>query len=85
VRKLLIGLVILVAFLAAVLLLLKSSKPKPGPIVFDMKYRGLSGAKDEVRYNSYWGFGGREKEVIITQETGPLAGKLEGKLEITIK
>jgi hypothetical protein len=23
-----------------------------------MKYRGLSGEKDELRYNSYWGFGG---------------------------
>lgn len=30
-----------------------------GAIVFDLTYRGLSGAKDELRYNSYWGFGSR--------------------------
>ena len=34
------------------------SEPPAGAIVFDMKYRGLSGGKDELRYNSYWGFGG---------------------------
>jgi hypothetical protein len=33
-------------------------EPPPGAIVFDLKYRGLSGEKDELRYNSYWGFGG---------------------------
>ncbi|MHC4557472.1 MAG: hypothetical protein ACYS80_09225 [Planctomycetota bacterium] len=32
-------------------------EPPPGAIVFDMKYRSLSGGKDELRYNSYWGFG----------------------------
>jgi len=32
-------------------------EPPPGAIVFDMKYRGLGGGKDEMRYNSYWGFG----------------------------
>ncbi len=37
-------------------------EPQPGAIVFDMKYRGLSGEKDELRYNSYWGFGGNEKD-----------------------
>ena len=37
-------------------------EPPPGAIVFDMKYRGLSGEPDELRYNSYWGFGGRENE-----------------------
>lgn len=31
-------------------------------IVFDMKYRGLSGAKDKLRYNSYYGFGGSGAE-----------------------
>lgn len=36
-------------------------EPSPGAIVFDMKYRGLSGGKDELRYNSYWGFGQREE------------------------
>ena len=34
-----------------------SPEPAPGAIVFDMKYRGLGGGKDELRYNSYWGFG----------------------------
>lgn len=33
-------------------------EPPPGAIVFDLKYRSLSGEKDELRYNSYWGFGG---------------------------
>lgn len=37
-------------------------EPPAGAIVFDMKYRGLSGAKDELRYNSFWGFGQRENE-----------------------
>jgi hypothetical protein len=32
-------------------------EPPPGAIVFDMKYRGLGGGKDEMRYNSYSGFG----------------------------
>jgi hypothetical protein len=32
-------------------------EPPPGAIVFDLKYRGLSGEKDELRYNSFWGFG----------------------------
>ncbi|MHC4791547.1 MAG: hypothetical protein ACYS8Y_08965 [Planctomycetota bacterium] len=30
-----------------------------GAIVFDLKYRGLSGSEDELRYNSFWGFGSR--------------------------
>ena len=37
-------------------------EPPPGAIVFDMKYRGLSGEKDELRYNSYWGYGGNSKD-----------------------
>ena len=37
-------------------------EPPPGAIVFDMEYRGLSGKPDEMRYNSYWGFGGNSKE-----------------------
>jgi len=37
-------------------------EPPPGAIVFDLKYRGLSGEKDELRYNSYWGFGGGAKD-----------------------
>lgn len=31
--------------------------PKPDAIVFDMEYVGI-GAEDELRYNSYWGYGG---------------------------
>ena len=37
-------------------------EPPPGAIVFDMKYRSLSGGKDELRYNSYWGYGGNSKD-----------------------
>lgn len=31
-------------------------------IVFDMKYHSLSGEKDKLRYNSYWGFGQQEQK-----------------------
>jgi len=37
-------------------------EPPPGAIVFDLKYRGLGGEKDELRYNAYWGFGGGEND-----------------------
>jgi len=37
-------------------------EPPPGAIVFDLKYRGLSGEKDELRYNSFWGFGGNPND-----------------------
>jgi hypothetical protein len=37
-------------------------EPPQGAIVFDLKYRGLSGEKDQMRYNSFWGFGQRENE-----------------------
>jgi hypothetical protein len=37
-------------------------EPQSDEVVFDMRYRGLSGKKDELRYNSYWGFGGDEKD-----------------------
>ena len=37
-------------------------EPPEGAIVFDLKYRALDGDKDELRYNSYWGFGQRDKE-----------------------
>jgi hypothetical protein len=69
-KKSLIGLLILVAFVMVVFCLWKETKPgvAPGTIVFDMKYRGLSGAKDELRYNSYWGFGAtKEKTPFITE------------------
>src|SRR4030042_5023951 len=37
-------------------------EPPEGAIVFDLTYYGLSGGKDELRYNSYWGYGGNEIE-----------------------
>ena len=37
----------------------KTPESPPDAIVFDMKYYPLSGGKDELRYNSYWGFGSR--------------------------
>lgn len=74
-KKFLIGFVLLVVLIIGIFLLLqKVSKTPvegiiedfpesaPGAIVFDMKYRGLSGGKDELSYNTYWGYGGRENE-----------------------
>ena len=70
-KKHFIAVVILGAIVATVFILLSRTpvdkiepvvtdfpEPPPGAVVFDMKYRGLSGEKDELRYNSYWGFGG---------------------------
>ena len=37
-------------------------EPPEGAIVFDMRYRSLGGGEDELRYNSYWGFGGQERD-----------------------
>lgn len=74
-KKLLIGIVILVVFIVAVFFLLKSSKPKPGPIVFDLAYRGLSGSKDELRYNSYWGFGAQERDTPFIEEVKKNGGE----------
>jgi len=76
-KKHFIAVVIVVAIVAAVFILLSRTpeaevkvepvvtdfpEPSPGAIVFDMKYRNLSGEKDELRYNSYWGFGGGAKD-----------------------
>ncbi len=58
-KKLIIAGIILVAIMAAVYILLPKT---PRAIVFDLKYRGLSGEKDELRYNSYWGFGGNTND-----------------------
>jgi hypothetical protein len=83
-KKLLIGLVILIAFLVGVFCLLKIVKtgtpesqpiPAPGAVVFDMTYRGLSGAKDELRYNTYWGFGQREEETPFIKEVRKKGGE----------
>jgi len=35
-------------------------EPPPGAIVFDLKYRPETGAKDDVHYLSYWDFGGSQ-------------------------
>jgi len=46
----------------------KTPESLPDAIVFDMKYRSLSGEKDELRYNSYWSFGGRENDTPFIKE-----------------
>lgn len=46
----------------------KTPESPPDAIVFDMKYRTLSGEKDELRYNSYWGFGGPEGDTPFIKE-----------------
>ena len=76
-KKSLIGLLILVAFVMVVFCLWKETKPgvAPGTIVFDMKYRGLSGAKDELRYNSYWGFGASKEKSPFIAEVRKLDGE----------
>ena len=89
-KKLLIGLVILVVFVVGVFYLLKSLKPEqqqvsqpPAPtqtadeevVVFEMKYLGLSGAKDEIRYNAFWGFGEREEETPFIKEVKAKGGE----------
>ncbi|MFC1635429.1 hypothetical protein ACFL5Z_11355 [Planctomycetota bacterium] len=51
------------------------SEPAPGTVVFDMKYRGLSGAKDELRYNAYWGYGQREEETPFIREVRKKGGE----------
>ena len=45
-----------------------ASESPPDAIVFDMKYRSLSGEKDELRYNSYWGFGGPQGDTPFIKE-----------------
>ncbi len=79
-KKFLIGFVILIALIIGIFFLSQRAaetrvekivedfpEPAPGAIVFDMKYRSLSGGKDELRYNSYWGFGqsGRSNTAFI--------------------
>lgn len=74
-KKFLIGFVILAVLIIGIFFLLQKDEetgiegdvvefPEPGSgaIVFDMKYRGLSGEKDELRYNSYSGYGSREND-----------------------
>jgi hypothetical protein len=48
-----------------------------GAFVFDLKYRGQTGAADDVEYHSYWGFGGREGEQSdFLKEVEKQAGKV---------
>jgi hypothetical protein len=35
-------------------------EPPAGAIVFDLKYRAETGAKDDIQYHSFWGFGGSD-------------------------
>jgi hypothetical protein len=54
--------------------------PPPGAdaIVFDMAYRGLAGGKGDLRYNSYWGFGGSsDPENAFLKAVRKTAGKVE--------
>lgn len=80
-KKLIIGFVVLVVLVIGIFFLLQKTtepdvekivevfpEPSPGEIVFDMKYRGLSGGKDELRYNSYSGYGSRENETPFIKE-----------------
>ncbi len=39
------------------------STPPAGAVVFDLKYLPQTGAKDDIQYRSYWGFGGATEEV----------------------
>ncbi|MHC4167083.1 MAG: hypothetical protein ACYSWQ_09000 [Planctomycetota bacterium] len=54
-KRFVIGLVILGVIAAQSIADLP--KPPPGATAFDLTYRGLSGEKDELSYNSFWGFG----------------------------
>ncbi|MCP4611833.1 MAG: hypothetical protein GY845_24285 [Planctomycetes bacterium] len=80
-KKFLIGFVLLAVLIIGIFFLLQKDAeigvegdveefpgPAPGAIVFDMKYRGLSGDKDDLRYNSYWGFGSHGNETRFIKE-----------------
>jgi hypothetical protein len=88
-KKYLIPAVILVVIVAAVITLLSRTpegkvqpvvtdfpEPAPGAIVFDMKYRGLSGAKDELRVNAYSKFGQNGKDTPFIKEVRKQGGEL---------
>ena len=64
-KKFIAGLVVLAVLIIGMFFLLRRT---PEPIVFDMKYRGLSGSKDELRYNSYFGYGSRENDTPFIKE-----------------
>ncbi len=53
-------------------------EPAPGAIVFDMAYRGLDADEDELRYNSYWGYGGGgDRGNPFIKAVEKVAGKIE--------
>ena len=52
-------------------------EPPPGAIVFDMEYHGLSDKPDELRYNSYWGFGQSPAETPFLAEVKKNAKDIE--------
>lgn len=41
---------------------------EPDQIVFDLRYRGLSGKKDELFQNSYYGYGGSREETPFIED-----------------
>ena len=52
-------------------------EPPPGAFVFDMEYRGLSGKPDELKYNSFWGFGGNSEQTPFLAEVKKKAKDIE--------
>lgn len=44
---------------------------------FDMKYRGLTAEKDDISYNSYWGFGGPD------DANNPFVEEIKAKVQNT--
>jgi len=64
-KKFIIGLVVLAVLIIGIFFLLRKAAE---PMVFNMKYRSLSGEKGDLRYNSYWGFGGRGDESPFIKE-----------------
>lgn len=80
-KKLLVGVVLMIVLVIGIFFLLQREaetkverevvafpEPPAGAIVFDMNYHGLSGRKDELRYNSYSGYGSRENETPFIKE-----------------
>ena len=67
-----VGFLILIVSVLLVLVITdqqtQDQQTQPEPIVFNLKYVGLDGGKDELRYNSYWGFGGSETDTPFITE-----------------
>ena len=71
-KKYLIGSAIIAAALVVVFFI-----SQQGTMAFHMKYHGLNGAKDELRYNSYWGFGVAEEDTPFIKEVRKNAKNIE--------